>query len=618
MGKTSKKIEFVFIICVFAIINYFWIYSVIFKKPFPKNINHGIGVSQESCIMDTIHICVDSLFMDPYLHKVVPIPIILKNELSKPLHISEELNYYSMDFLRNPICLYKKNLDEKLKIRILETAFVILEKIDQFDIMPKLMKYNDHVVSSRLEVLIMLLPIVDDKQQINILNRHISYCIENLLTDKKFNWQTNHGLMQLRSMLFYISSFPNSEAFEKVKQTTEKRINILLDYHIAQDGSVYESASSYWFYIYNQWKIISDFKVLNDTIIEKIETRLLSTQKFLNNITTKDGFVQGIGDAYNEYVNILRSDTNSIVFNYQNKIAGFKYNGEGIPFNLLFVSADNPPNVHKHPEDLSLYVYNDQPLFINPGTYGYDNSPWRMEVGDQKSQNTVIIKNQGLPLESAITKVEIENNILCFEGVKKYKNMNVYRKVMFDCEAYTIHINDSSNTKTTIYSNFNIHPDLKPIQYGDNTAYLVSKQDTIAKLVSESSLKIDTITISSQLYNLSKINQIQFAGIINKISIYLYHNKNISCDNLIYTPSINENTKDRWDIYQEIQKNEKGVFGIPYQTSKRLFWSRLLFACLCITTIIILKRRNIVLYIIVLIYLLDIILTGGLLSLSLI
>ena len=77
----------------------------------------------------------------------------------------------------------------------------------------------------------------------------------------------------------------------------------------------------------------------------------------------------------------------NMIYHYANGLAGVKMrDGENV-YGVMFVSLDNPPNIHKLPEDLSVYVYMNQPIFSNSGSYSYEKDRDRAFILSGESQN---------------------------------------------------------------------------------------------------------------------------------------------------------------------------------------------------------------------------------------
>jgi hypothetical protein len=436
----KKKIIIIALVVGIALSNFFIISAIIQggfvskQKSYLPNISYNelLSYMNDSESYVSSHFSNNEIYIQIEGHRTFKLNE-LSNILNSNLHISEELSLYSLEWvnslLRDTIIIASDQHVEEI-IKQVENSLNIIEKKS---LLPQPMKVNDHVVSVRMETLILLVSYLNEMHPDILttslndkLNSHIHWCYKLLTDRKRFNWRTNHGLMQLRALLFYNYAYlsENLDTNNAVNKFLNEIIPCLLDYHIAQDGSVYESASSYWYYIYSQWKLISEFPGLNKNLSTTIKRRLKETNNFLNTVTMPNGFIQGIGDAVNSY-RIIETRTSSslntfITYRYQNGLAGINYISESNIFALHFTSLHNPPNVHKHPEDLSVYFYLNDPFFINPGVYGYDDSPVRKYLISQEAQNTVFYENSYLPDSSIIYPIIRTDKQITLSGRKYY------------------------------------------------------------------------------------------------------------------------------------------------------------------------------------------------------
>jgi hypothetical protein len=441
----------------------------------------------------------------------------LSNILNQNLHYTEKLALYSLNYLVQAI----KSIDfiktkEKLDL-IKENLIKSLDYLERWSLVPDRLKFNDHVVSTRLESLILLKSFFEEQNHLSedlskIMDKHIKLCILELIDNKKFTWRTNHGLMQIRALLAFDFAMKENPLTQKVRNAIAERLedHILLDFHIAADGSVFEAATGYWRYVYSQWEAISVFPQLqNDSVLQH---QLERSKKFLAAVTASGGFMQGVGDSYSSY-SIPRNDNIQLPVNYTyrfgNGVAGANIiDSNKNNLHLKFISLDNPPHVKKHPEDLAVYIYLNQPYFINPGTYAWENSSERRHVLSQNVQNTFYNPNYSESDSSAIHKSFTGENEISFKGAKWYGAEKLERRIIIDLEDSTIQIIDWGATDNLI-TGFNIHPDIN-IRIVDSLTFQLLGKDNAINVHSNIPGSIKKEKISDSYNSLIEIDRIEF------------------------------------------------------------------------------------------------------------
>ena len=438
----------------------------------------------------------------------------LAKTLNKNLHTTEKLGLYSLNINFQII----DNDEIQINQKIQKTEYItttILSYIEELTFSPDRMKFNDHVVSARLEALIFTKAFFKDNNYQNStvlsqIDKHIALCVLELTDNRKFTWRTNHGLMQIRALLSFDYAMEENKYSEKVRNVIADRIaeELLLDFHIAEDGSVYEAASGYWRYVYSQWGKISSFPRLKTDSI--LSSRLLNTLQFLNTVTTSDGFVQGFGDSYNYFQQDYSRPANfasNYFYLFGNGLAGVNLGDTPHPIHIYFTALDNPPYVKKHPEDLSFYIYYNQPFFINPGTYAWDNSRERRHVQSQVVQNTLYSSIFSEPDSSIIYKLNtFSDSLVVFSGEKWNKGKSLKRDIYFNILNGTININDTGDNDELI-TGYNIHPLVSVSRINDKQLILNGEKTSI-KISSNTPIKIETVKISDSYNSLLDVERL--------------------------------------------------------------------------------------------------------------
>lgn len=639
----KKKIIIIALVVSFALSNFF-IISIIIQGGFVSsrrtpqpNINYKelLNYMNNNASYVGSHFSNNEIYIHIDGHRTFKLAD-LSEILNSTLHISEELSLYSLEWvnslLRDTIIISTEQHVEEIVNSVKSTINFIEKK----SLLPQPMKVNDHVVSDRMEMLILLVSFLKEEYPYilttnlnNKLISHIHWCYK-LLTDKKrFNWKTNHGLMQLRALLFYnyaYSDNPKNLDTRNANEFSNEIIPYLLVYHIAHDGSVYESASNYWYYIYNQWKLISEFPGLNNELRSTITERLNKTNDFLNTVTMPNGFLQGVGDAVNSYKNPeninYSSYLNTLVgYRFENRLAGLNYFNESNIFSLYFTSLYNPPSVHKHPEDLSVYLYLNGPFFTNPGVYGYDNSAIRKYLISQEAQNTVFYENSSLPDSSIVYPIITADKQITLTGRKYYGNDFIQRSINFLYHNNMIEITDSaSNINRKMITIFNLHPDITT-HHNSSHNYSLSNSKVEISFSSSNAIELDSGIISQSINKINNIARfkIKADSAINIISITTPKIFNTPTCKLIVN---NEPTSERLNISKRLRENYKSHLFYN-QSNKRLLYPRVLFLLSFIVFsfafIFLLQSQKILYYtsiIYTIIYIIDVICDGIILSLS--
>jgi len=230
--------------------------------------------------------------------------------------------------------------------------------------------------------------------------------------------------------------------------------------------------------------------------------------------------ISGLGPitqlSKNDVDSIERTD---VFFAFSNQLAGIKTPKDHLTQQLLFVSLDTPPAVHKHPEDLACYFMIEKPYFVNPGTYGYDTSLARQFVMSDSSQSTVIpdrraCKNIGQPTKSQLDScvADLQSKEYVLKGSKCYGEKKIYRLVEYSPQKGFLKITDSSNDIKNLCSQFNISPDVTLESAGENSVLLDNKIEKIRFDAVKGDLEENTSWVSPTWLNKQEITQLQVYG----------------------------------------------------------------------------------------------------------
>jgi hypothetical protein len=538
------------------------------------------------------------------------------------LHPSLKIPLYAISYGNSLLIGYEKTHTKKYLKKLCDLTETTINHVNQFTLIPDVIKYNDHVVSERIEFLILFLSFLDEHKHEpelqNKIKKQIVKDVEWLLDDSHFTWRTNHGLMQIRALLNAASGLDNKELIQKCIEKAEERIVCVLPYFIADDGVILEAASGYWLYIYKQWEIISSFDCLSKSKKKMIIQLLQKSRKFLSDLIVGKGFIQGLGDSYNQYdLDYEFNNNKSYISAYSNGLINIRYCQLDKEVQILFVSLDTPPNVHKHPEDLAVYVYVNEPYFINPGTYDYQSSISREFIKSEEAQSTVSFGTNQIPDSSKFIYLNLNNDstIINVIGRKYYDKKNITRKLTFNQVTGELKIIDSSSSILT--TNYNIHPEIG-LKHLNNPfkLLLVGMRDSIICNI-EGKNWIHHSWIAPDHRKKREINQLIISSTMPKLTMNLPIPDNI----IKHIPDLPERYRNRERI--SFKLNE--IYPINKFSVKRFTFGRILFLCIIIASLLLLTLKqekykkflytfNLVLFIILI---MDIYSSGYFLSLAL-
>jgi hypothetical protein len=457
--------------------------------------------------------------------------ILKRNVLHPSLRLALfSLGYASDFFVTN---LENRNLGSH-EVDILEDIYLLVynEIINPFSM--NRITVGDHVVSERIQFILLFSTYIknyfpEKKMLLKALSKDFNICLGFLMDDKFFTWKSNHGLMQLRSLAQTTGVIKNDRIKKSILDIFNKRLIEIIPYFIGPDGAVYEGASGYWVYIYDQFAKIARIEAVSQlSSVSYLNGQLDKITHFLRMVAANDGFLQGLGDSYSRYI----PDTlNNIIipqnryFNFSNEIAGANWTVDKDNYSILFVSLHTPPNVHKLPEDLAVYLYVNQPVFSNTGSYSYDESEERLLFKTVDSQSTVSLLNNPdkQPVSSDLSleaTLDTENTRKVI-GVKQYQDSSKINRLLEIDPENRLFIKDFTVNTDTLIAYYNIHPKIKTKRITDNQM-LLQTVDSV-KLVFKSNCKIDLTKgiISEKKEEITTIERFKITGNPIEVTILL-------------------------------------------------------------------------------------------------
>ncbi len=467
----------------------------------------------------------------PYLHLEGFEKNLLNSENAsifrrKSLHPTVNLALFSLGYASQYFLGHcqKGTLGEN-EIQNLESVyeFVSGEILNPFSL--NAISVNDHVVSERIQFLILFTAFLkehypDKTPLLRRLSKDLNICLGFITDDRFFTWRTNHGVMQVRTLAQLSAVIENQELTSDLLALMDKRLEEITDYHIGPDGAVYEGASSYWMFIYNQLLKITEIQGVNDLrSVAMLKKKLNQTRRFIQTVTTDDGFLQGVGDSYSMYdpdISIESSINPNRYYQFSNKLIGAHWSGEDMNYGVMFVSLHSPPNVHKLPEDLALYLYINQPIFASSGIFSYINSPARMFIESEESQSTVCFLNHPykMPESSDLSLEEFndEDNTLIAHGIKEYgANETIARKIKIDPKV-GIYIKDSTFRDRELVAYYNVKSGIEVEHLDDSSIQLKVNDDLSLNFISNGHIEVTEGMVSEKTNTTTEIKRLKITG----------------------------------------------------------------------------------------------------------
>ena len=456
------------------------------------------------------------------------IDILSENKLYQKrgaLHPTQQLTLFSMAYATDYLVFKTRNAKlSTTDIEILNKMYLFVYSEISNPISLNNMTVNDHVISERIQFIILYLSYLKDyeqnqKEMIVKLNRDLNICTGFLLNNTHFTWQSNHGVMQLRAIAQLATYTRNPELKSQLIHVFNKRLLDVLPFFIGEDGAIYEAATGYWIFIYTQFEKMAAIEaVKNQQSVVFLKQRILKSRRFLNVITTNDNYIQGLGDSYSKFLN--DSLTKNCVpknrfFTFSNQFAGFNWTTDSINSSILFVSLNTPPNVHKQPDDLGLYIYRNGSFFANTGIYSYKESKERAYIESERSQSTVTFEKSGYvkPKGSYIKDAGLDsNNNRILDGVKYYENLDtIYRRFVFE-NGNSFKIIDKTNCNKSLRTSFNIVPSVKIKRLSDTSILLENSRNVKMQLSASKHISVSNSYISDSYNHLITIKRLVVPG----------------------------------------------------------------------------------------------------------
>lgn len=424
----------------------------------------------------------------------------------KQLHPTQQLVLFSFPYLSE--YLLNKTICGQLSIddsRMIQNVYSYVSEEITNPLSVNTMTVNDHVISDRVQFLVLYISYLNsnesnNKKLINQLKKDLSTCLGFLLNDDFFTWQSNHGIMQIRALAQIASVTTDNEIVRLCTRKIDKRLSDILPFFVGDDGAIYESAPGYWLLIYDQFSKISALKICDSLhAVKELRSRVVKMKEFIDVVSINDGFLQGMGDSYSSVSSKANHQVvKNRVFSFSNKLVGFNWTSDSVNSGILFVSLSTPPDVHKHPEDLALYVYSNGPFFGNTGIYSYQESETRAYFRTELSQNTVSFSERNISQLRGSDITKQKDGL--YVGKKWYDTGDTILRELRFFNSCNFQIKDYSNTSGKIRSRFIIDFKNKSELIDDKTIRITNAAGN--QMYMQASVPLQILkTIQSNKYN---------------------------------------------------------------------------------------------------------------------
>ncbi|RWZ59152.1 alginate lyase family protein [Halobacillus fulvus] len=305
---------------------------------------------------------------------------------------------------------------------------IVLEWVEQFDYehSKNSMAFHDETTALRLNYWIKLHMLLNyegstEKEDIKLLERNMWETADLLSMDYFHSTNTNHGMFQDISLLFFSLYFNDDQVCPDYKKLAIKRLRNYFSAVYTEEGVHKEHSPSYHLLVTsNLKKIIEWFGGIAPDIIQEFSSLYSKTETFSTAMIKPDGYLPSIGDT--EAVKVLKTGYRSLYTSeeYLYAVTGGK---QGLPpeqtdfvfqdagyaifrndwskkeeDTYVLFSAAYHGDYHKHSDDLNVLIYSDGNLLTDAGPNGYNyKDPFTEYAYSSFAHNTLLVDGKGLP-----------------------------------------------------------------------------------------------------------------------------------------------------------------------------------------------------------------------------
>ena len=396
------------------------------------------------------------------------------------LHCLHMVRYLTNSYLDTKELEYLKKAKEVIK------EWLDAKENQHFD--TKNSAWKDHSAASRMKNLVYYQVNVPAEYKIaeerfeKILLKHCEF-----LAMKEHYSENNHGMMSDEALL-YISNFTNEESSAKMYQEKATlRMERIIYKLFSSNNYNLENSPEYHRLTQNlSTRFIKLVDLMEVEFDEKC--RKIIENSFLNNkkIIKPDLTYPLIGDTGLYTANFEKDYTNFI--DYQAGLAIINTENKTVPSESSWFSFKSGYQLtsHKHHDDLSInYVFEGEDILIDSGKYTYDRrNPKRTFISSPQGHSTIYKMNSKYDLSNPIQNIEKMKINFVYENVDYihlaginhlFDDIKIYRDIIYYEESGLLIIDRyTSSGRQFMGQNFNLHPNVKVEEIGENSFLLTT------------------------------------------------------------------------------------------------------------------------------------------------
>ncbi|WP_102026480.1 alginate lyase family protein [Salirhabdus sp. Marseille-P4669] len=304
---------------------------------------------------------------------------------------------------------------------------------------------------------------------------------ELLASDNFYSLNTNHGMFQDEALIVYSKYFYDIEVLDEYYQLAVQRLENYFDSLISEDYVHLEHSPSYHEVIAGAIRsyatTIQEFG--DNDIANKFFNKYHNMVDYATHVIKPDGNWPLIGDTYVHKKNpskymwqddpyyLYASTKGEHEKGLQPKVTNKVYEDAGYAIfrdkwsntgdgTYMFFTAAYHTDYHKHSDDLSLWIYNNEDIITESGPYSYLLTEQTTKYAySSYAHNTLIVDDEGLPRvdgkfnSTYIEEYDLSNeNLPSVTGVnERYEGVKHKRSVTYDKINQLIEVNDNITSK---------------------------------------------------------------------------------------------------------------------------------------------------------------------------
>ncbi|WP_099159461.1 alginate lyase family protein [Virgibacillus ndiopensis] len=381
------------------------------------------------------------------------------------------------------------------------------------------MAWHDEGTARRLSTLVNFFEagksILTENQKLELFDMMVFHA--DLLADENFySENTNHGMFQDEALIVFSKYFYNEEIFNDYYNIAVNRLDNYFESLISDDGVHLEHSPSYHQIIAGSLRSYGNvLEQFGDSLTaNRLYSKYDKMVKYATHVIKPDGTWPLIADTYKKDYPLHSIWENNSYYQYAvtNGQSGQKPVETNVVFpdagyaifrdkwtntnegTYVFFTAAYHTSYHKHSDDLSLWIYNNEDIITEAGPYSYTMSdPITKYAYSSYAHNTLIVDDKGLPrvdgkYDSTYLKEfnTDDDSKPSATGVnKRYEGVTHQRKITFNKLNGIIQVDDeiTSNDKHNYKLLWHLAPDIIPeINYDKNEIELNKFGKTLMRI----------------------------------------------------------------------------------------------------------------------------------------